>query len=182
MFTERSTGDKAVPFAFTDAQRLVMWQGELRPLQAVISGSDAESVLGHKLQRYGPGGIGVMVTLDEGFTERILVPDDANEEDTTHLSLRTIGQFVNDHAFGGAAALREPDAMWEYERQSDAANVLTLAWSLQMDDQRELVPHDLQLISNRDLQFSEPGVSVELGLHYGVQYWRELVERGIHLG
>ena len=130
-FTDRADGDKAVPFAFSDAQRLVMWRGELRPLQAAVAESGATSILGHKLQRYGPNGMAVMVSIDEAFTERILVPDEEDEEDTTRLGLPTVGQFVNDLAFDNAASLQAADAMWEYERRSEAANVLTLAWDLQ---------------------------------------------------
>ena len=36
----------------------------------------------------------------------------------------------------------------------------------------QLAPGGLQLVTTRDVRFAEPGVSVELGLHYGVQYWR----------
>ena len=176
-WTDSATGDKAVPFAFTDAQRLVMWGGELRPLQAAVAESGATGLFGHKVLRYGPNGIGVMVSIDEGTTERILVPDDANLADTTRLSLSTIGQFVNDLAFDGVAALEAQDAMWEYEKRSEKANVLTLAWDLELDGET-LVPRELQLVTARDLRFAEPGACIELGLHYGVEYWRELVARG----
>ena len=178
-FVESTSGDKAVPFAFSDAQMLVMWKGELRPLQAAVTESGATKVFGHKVQRYGPGGVAVMVTLDETVTQRILVPNEEDARDTTALELATIGQFCNDLAFDGAEGLEKEDAFWEYEKRSQTANVLTLAWRLDLDDDGEtLVPRELQLITSRDVRLSEPEMAVEIGLHYGVNYWRELVSRG----
>lgn len=175
MWCEKVTGDKAVPFSFADAQQLVMWQGELQPLQACVIQSRASALFGHTVHRYGPNGAGVMVNPDNEWTTRMLVPMGGEDDRPASLSLCSMGQYANDFAFSGKAALQRPEAFWEYEAASASSNVLTLVWDLELDKQGVLQPREVQLVTTRDLLVNKPLLSVELGLHYGVQYWRDLL-------
>jgi len=42
-----------VPFAFSDAQQLVLHDGELKPLQRAVADSGADEVWAHSVRRYG---------------------------------------------------------------------------------------------------------------------------------
>eukprot|EP00967_Tisochrysis_lutea_P125518 scaffold211119_cov30-Tisochrysis_lutea.AAC.2 len=64
---------QAVPFAFGDAQQLVLHDGELKPLQRAITDSGASELWAHSMRRYGPNGEGISVVPDS-ITRRVLVP------------------------------------------------------------------------------------------------------------
>uniref|UniRef100_A0A7S3T441 Uncharacterized protein n=1 Tax=Emiliania huxleyi TaxID=2903 RepID=A0A7S3T441_EMIHU len=181
---DEATGDKAVPFAFGDAQKLVLLAGELMPLQRAIAGSGASSLHGHAVRRYGPGDAGVSVVPDS-LTQRILVPR-PGAPPASELGRGSLGQFANDLAFERGLLGRRHAAL-EYETASAASNSLSLVWELTLLPPRRggggaaggmLVPSRVVLVTSRDISLTAGGSAVELGCHYGLQYWRVLQELG----
>lgn len=160
---------KAVPFTFSDAQQLVLWDGELQPLQAAMSSTGADELFAHRVMRYGPNGLGVMVSADPEVSDRILIPT-GDEDDTAD----RMGQFANDLAFA-PALLTRTDARWEYEQRSAEANSLTLAWKLRLlttATGHMLEPDTVWQVAARDIVLPEDAGWVEVGCHYGLDFWR----------
>lgn len=204
VFTDAVRGNMAVPFAFDSAQSVVLYHGELRPLQQVVTESGADGVYAHRVQRYGPGGAGVMVTRDEAVTRRVLVPDEARAAAAGGVPGCTregVAQFCNDHAYS-PDLLERKEAGWTYERASFERNLLILAWSLRPSSRDEpldepvhdptpwadrpqgsspaqgarattLVPGAMCAVLARAARLDRSAGSVELGLHYGIDYWRQ---------
>lgn len=180
-------GDKAVPFHFPDAQMLVMYNNELRPLQAAIAESKASQMYGHTVRRYGHNQIGVMVTPDGATTRRFLVPKAAAAEagGVAALDSESLAQFCNDLAFSPGVIERN-DAMVAYDAASDAANTLLLVWRVMPCEQElgaegesigqvvtSLQPESVCAVATRDTRLERSAGSVELGCRYGLDFWRQ---------
>jgi hypothetical protein len=159
----------AVPFAFNDAQQLILWDDELQPLQAAVASSGADELYAHRMLRYGPRGLGIMVSIDSEVSDRILIPMDGGTDTTERM-----GQFANDLGFA-PELLTRTDASWEYERASALANSLTLAWKLRLlitETGTRLVPDTLWQVAARDIVLQVDAGWVEVGCHYGLDFWR----------
>lgn len=99
------------------------------------------------------------------FTPDPVAPDSAD--------LRTVGQFVNDLAFDAQRGVH--GAVDEYERASQASNVLVLQWNLEEGAAGRLtpkVPVPCLCFFDQTVSFDNK-TPMELGCRYGFSYWRE---------
>lgn len=83
----------------------------------------------------------------------------------------SIGEYANDFAFS-SDLLNDDTCLWEYEDRLDQRNHIMLCWRLCLDlSTNELVTDGLDCVVRRDFAFHG---TVELGCHYGLEYWRQL--------
>ena len=135
--------------------------------------SRADELFAHRVTRYGPNGLGVMVSADPEVSDRILIPADDGQDTADRM-----GQFANDLGFA-PALLARTDARWEYEHRSEEANSLTLAWKLRLlttATGHRLEPDEVWQVAARDIVLPEDAGWVEVGCHYGLDFWRRWAE------
>lgn len=163
--------DKAVSYHL-DASSLVVYRGRVSSVQAVISETGAKSLKGHSLTTYGPNGMGLRLSSDSTMRARILVPSENEEFDWI-----SIGQYANDHAFS-EDLLQQKESLWKYEERSNSCNHVSLCWHLHFDKgEKNLFPDGARLVARREFWVNG---TVELGCHYGMNYWRQMEKNGAH--
>ena len=93
--------------------------------------------------------------------------------------LRVESDTTEDFEPSGRGLLAQKDAYWVYEQASAESNLLALFWSVRLEegkgdeDEAQWVPGEVQLVTQRDTRLpAQAGVAHELGVMYGIEYWR----------
>ena len=185
-FEAEARGDSAVPFDFTNLEQLVLSSElELVSLDMLLRRHPEAGLFGHRVVRYGqvpgvPSSGGLIISSDATGPDRMFVPrppavGGGSEELPPEAWRRHAGQFANDLAFE-AGGLERPDAYWAYEQASAERNLLSLFWSVRLDEEApsvEWAPEQAWCVTRRDAQLPQSaGVATELGVAYGLDYWR----------
>lgn len=187
VFEAEARGDSAVPFDFTNPEKLVLSEGTLVSLDMLLRRHPESGLFGHRVVRYGqvpgvPSSGGLIISNDPPGPEtphRMFVPRPpavgGDMELPPEAWRRQAGQFANDMAFE-AGLLELPDAYWTYEQASEERNLLSLFWSVRLDGETpsvEWAPDQAWCVTRRDAQLPQSaGVATELGVAYGLDYWR----------
>lgn len=204
-FVKEATGDKAVPFCLEASSLVSWCDQTVRPLQSIILEKGATMLEGHRILRYGPNNIGVRVSIDNDvMPARTFVPT-PSEETISTFGWETIGQFVNDYAFSPSLFQTDDElsALWKYEETSNKQNHVMICWNLQNyatnDDDDDsagdnnqqpttmegemkaattttttLFQSGVRCVAQRDFHLSD-GEYLEIGCHYGIEFWRDLM-------
>lgn len=187
-FAPESRGDSSVPFDFTNPEQLVLSSElELVSLDMLLRRQPESGLFGHRVVRYGqvpgiPSSGGLMISSDATGPDRMFVPrppavGGGAEELPPEAWWRHAGQFANDMAFE-SGLLERPDAYWTYEQASEERNLLSLFWSVRLDEETpsvEWAPEQAWCVTRRDAQLPQSaGVATELGVAYGLDYWRSM--------
>lgn len=133
--------------------------------------------------RYGPPGQQTLMVSnapgpDLSAPERMFIPTPPEGELLPEAWRQQAGQFANDLAFDPGLLARK-DAYWVYEQASAESNLLALFWSVRLEEgegeeeEAQWMPGEVQLVTQRDARLpAQAGVAHELGVMYGIEYWR----------
>lgn len=164
-FTAKAEGDKAVAFSLTDLNATVIYNKEIMPLEDAVASSQRElgtttrlQIPGHTLSMLENGALSILPDLQH-YDWRHFIPHSTDE-----VTIMNVGMLANDAAYSSGVTNRE-----EYQALSDAKNILSLVWRLELND-RWLRPTWPVVVFNRDLIFHNQH-PMEVGLHYSWQYW-----------
>lgn len=175
-FCSEARGDRAVEFSLATEQP-VLYDGYIWHLNELCDRLPPSTGLySHRVHRDAKGRVTAVGEDDDVPYERVLVP---RELSLDHVRAGAMASFANDLAY--TAAVRDAtDPAAAYDAASDAANACQLMWALERvggDEDGLLVAAGLYAVVERELCVWREHGRVELGISYGMGYWREF-EKG----
>lgn len=161
------TGGKTVAFALSSLDTSVFFERELHSVRALLEMESVDAIAGHVLRRDAEGTPSSLDIDPEYDGERYFVPDAAQPEPPTML---TVGCRANDLALGKGGA-------GDYDRASEEKNLLVLVQRLERSSKQPglLVPSRPISTLARSVTIRNT-VPMELGCRYGGQFWQSFWE------